>query len=39
MTQEWADDGAARVMCERCAAFQENGPGADWDGVWNATRK
>ena len=39
MGREWPEDGAARVMAERCDAFQQADPGADWDGVWSATSK
>ncbi len=37
--REWPEDGAARAMAERCAAFQRQDPGPDWDGVWTATSK
>jgi hypothetical protein len=37
--REWPDDGAARAMAERCAAFQRQDPGPAWDGVWVATSK
>ena len=39
MTREWPNDGAARMMLTRCAAFQQSDPGPEWDGVWNATSK
>jgi adenylate cyclase len=39
MVGQWPADGAARVMAERCDAFHQADPGADWDGVWMATSK
>ncbi|MCP4250448.1 MAG: adenylate/guanylate cyclase domain-containing protein [bacterium] len=33
---EWPDDGPARLMIQRCAAFRDNDPGPDWDGVREA---
>lgn len=39
MGGEWPEDGAARMMAERCDALQRAEPEADWDGVWSATSK
>ena len=36
---EWPNDGASRAMAGRCATFQHEDPGPDWDGVWVATSK
>jgi adenylate cyclase len=39
VTSRWPDDGPARVMMERCAAFLERDPSGDWDGVWEIDSK
>jgi class 3 adenylate cyclase len=39
VAREFPEDSAARTMAERCAAFRQADPGADWDGVWTATAK
>jgi class 3 adenylate cyclase len=39
IVRNWPEDTAADVMAERCDAFQQADPGADWDGVWSATTK
>jgi hypothetical protein len=39
MLVEWPHDGAAHAMAQRCAAFEQANPGADWDGVWVAANK
>jgi adenylate cyclase len=33
------DDGPAKRYIQRCQLFQENPPGADWDGVYTLTTK
>ena len=33
------DDIVARLFVDRCAYFEENDPGPDWDGVWSLTQK
>jgi adenylate cyclase len=33
------EDGPSQVYCKRCAAYLENPPADDWDGVFNLTEK
>jgi adenylate cyclase len=33
------EDGPSKVYCKRCAAYLENPPADDWDGVFNLTEK
>lgn len=35
----WHDDAPARVYLERCQAFKQNPPAADWDGIFTMTSK
>jgi class 3 adenylate cyclase len=39
VARQFPEDAAARTMANRCAAFREEAPGAEWDGVWTATAK
>ncbi|MBD8527945.1 adenylate/guanylate cyclase domain-containing protein [Pseudomarimonas arenosa] len=34
LLSRFPEDGPSKVFIERCLAFQQNPPAADWDGVW-----
>jgi adenylate cyclase len=37
--QRWPNDGPARVFLDRCNEYLAEGPGADWDGVYEMKHK
>lgn len=39
LTREFPDDGPSETFLDRCEKFQKEPPPADWDGVYNLTRK
>jgi len=39
LSREFPDDGPSSTFLERCEKFQKEPPPAEWDGVYNLTRK